>query len=92
MWSKKESSTTNPKIDLEEGSYSFYKPSRAHDLQFSNTNQSLLQSIHRALKMLKYNPNIRINKVNLRRKTEVKKFLKEIKFQEYRNRYFCGVE
>lgn len=68
-----------------EGSYSVHKSTYTYNLQFSNTNKSLLQDVHRALKMLKYNPNLRKNGVRLRRKKEIKKFLKEINFQEYRS-------
>lgn len=68
-----------------EGSYSVHKPSDAHIFQFSNLNKFLLQDVHRALKMLKYNPNIRKIRVNLRRKAEIKRLLKQIKFQEYRS-------
>jgi len=68
-----------------EGSYSVNKPTYTYNLQFSNTNKSLLKNVHRALKMLKYNPNLRKNTVRLRRKEEARKFLKEIRFQEYRS-------
>ncbi len=68
-----------------EGSYSVHKPTYTYNLQFSNTNKSLLKNVHQALKMLKYSPNLRKNAVRLRRKKEAKRFLKEIKFQEYRS-------
>lgn len=68
-----------------EGSYSVHLPTGAYNLQFSNTNTSLLKDVHQAIKMLKYNPNLRINAVRLRRKKETEKFIKEISFLEYRS-------
>jgi len=67
-----------------EGSYSIHKPTCTYNLQFSNINASLLKSVYFAIKMLKYNPNLRKNKVCLRRKSETESFCKLIKFRYYR--------
>lgn len=68
-----------------EGSYSIHRPTGTYNLQFSNTNQSLLKDVYLALGMLKYNPNLRKNAVRLRRKKETERLVKEIKFREYRS-------
>ncbi len=75
-----------------EGSLSVYLPSRAYIMSFSNSNQTLLEDVFKALKMLKYNPNLRTNKVNLRRRKEILRFCQQIRFSYYRGSNYCRVE
>jgi DNA-binding transcriptional regulator WhiA len=75
-----------------EGSLSVYRPSRAYIMSFSNNNKTLLEDVFRALKMLKYNPNLRTNKVNLRRRKEILGFCQQIRFFYYRGSNYCRVE
>ncbi len=67
-----------------EGSYSIHLPTCTYNLGFANNNQTLLKDVHQALKILKYTPHLRKNKVTLRRKNETESFAKLIKFKHYR--------
>ncbi|MDP3052502.1 MAG: LAGLIDADG family homing endonuclease [bacterium] len=66
-----------------EGSLSVHKPTCTYNFQFSNKNQSLLKNVENGLKLLGYNPEIRKTSTRLRKKLEVEKFRKLIKFRVY---------
>jgi len=67
-----------------EGSYSIHSPTCTYNFGFANNNKALLKDVHKALKILKYTPHLRKNKVTLRKKSETKSFAKLIKFKYYR--------
>jgi hypothetical protein len=67
-----------------EGSLSIHKPTCTYNLQFSNKNQSLLKAVADSMKVMGYHPEMRKTATRLRRKMEVAKFQKLIKFREYK--------
>lgn len=66
-----------------EGSLSIHKPTYTYNFQFSNKNQSLLKNVAKGLKLLGYHPEIRLTSIRLRKKAEVEKFRKLIRFRNY---------
>lgn len=66
-----------------EGSLSIHIPTGTYNFQFKNKNKSLLKIVLRSLKLLGYHPEIRINSIRLRKKTEVESFRKLIHFRVY---------
>lgn len=66
-----------------EGSLSIHPPTYTHNLQFSNRNISLLQIVGRGLRLLGYHPEFRSTSTRLRKKREVEKFLKQVRFRRY---------
>lgn len=68
-----------------EGSYSIHLPTCTYNFSFTNTNQTLLWDVYRALKSLGYNPNLRKRAARLRRKLETERFAKLIRFRYYRS-------
>lgn len=66
-----------------EGSLSIHLPTYTYNFQFSNKNQKLLDDVEKALRMLGFNPEVRSDKIRLRKKKEVFKFKELIKFREY---------
>lgn len=66
-----------------EGSLSIHKPTYTYNLQFSNTNSSLLKAVEKGLKSLGYRPEIRKKAVRLRKRAEIESFRKLSRFREY---------
>lgn len=66
-----------------EGSLSIHPPTYTYNLSFSNKNVSLLQTVGRGLQLLGYHPEYRSTAVRIRKKKEVEKFLKQVKFRKY---------
>lgn len=66
-----------------EGSLSIHLPTYTCNFQFCNTNKSLLQSVSSGLQFLGFHPEVRKYHVRLRKKVEVEKFRKMIKFRMY---------
>lgn len=66
-----------------EGSLSIHLQTYTYNFQFSNKNKSLLKVVENGLKILGYHPEIRKTSIRLRKKIEVEKFKKMIKFRVY---------
>jgi hypothetical protein len=66
-----------------EGSLSIHLPTYTYNFQFSNKNTSLLLIVEKALKLLGYHPEVRINAIRLRRKLEVESFKQLITYRSY---------
>ncbi len=66
-----------------EASLSIHKPTYTYNFSFSNRNPSLLRNVRECLARLGFHPEVRSNAIRLRRKEEVEKFRKLIKFREY---------
>lgn len=66
-----------------EASLSIHKPTCTYNFQFTNKNESLLNTVEWDLKKLGYHPERRKYSVRLRKKLEVEKFRKTIRFREY---------
>lgn len=66
-----------------DASLSYHKKTYTHNFCFSNVNQSLLDVVEDSLVGFGFHPERRINAVRLRRKLEVEKFAKMIKFRQY---------
>ena len=66
-----------------EGSLSVHRPSYTYNLQFSNKNKSLLNVVEKGLSKMGFHPEVRSDVVRIRKKSEVEKFLKIVKFREY---------
>ena len=66
-----------------EGSLSIHQLTYSYNLEFSNRNSSLLQIVGRGLKTLGYHPEFRTTSTRLRKKHEVEKFLKQVRFRAY---------
>lgn len=67
-----------------EGSLSIHLPTCTYNFSFSNKNQKLLDDVEKALRILGFNPEIRSDKIRLRKKKEVFTFKKLIRFREYK--------
>ena len=66
-----------------EGSLSIHLPTYTYNFAFSNRNQKLLDDVRKALVLLGFHPEVRIDAIRLRRKDEVKYFEKLISFRKY---------
>lgn len=66
-----------------EGSLSIHLPTYTYNFQFANKNQALLDNVERGLRILGFNPEVRSDKIRLRKKREVFRFKELIKFREY---------
>lgn len=66
-----------------EGSLSVHLPTCTYNFTFSNRNQKLLDDVQKALILLGFHPEVRIDAIRLRRKDEVKYFEKLISFRKY---------
>lgn len=66
-----------------EGSLSIHLPTSTYNFQFSNKNQALLDNVERGLRLLGFNPEVRSDKIRLRKKKEVESFKSLIRFREY---------
>jgi hypothetical protein len=66
-----------------EGSLSIHLPTYTYNFGFSNKNQKLLDDVEMALRILGFNPEVRSDKIRLRKKEEVFLFKKLINFRKY---------
>ena len=66
-----------------EGSLSIHLPTCTYNFAFSNKNQKLLDDVEKALKILGFNPEIRSDRIGLRKRGEVFAFKNLIRFREY---------
>ena len=66
-----------------EGSLSIHLPTYTYNFQFSNKNPTLLKEVKEALIILHFNPEVRSDKIRLRKKSEVFRFKKLINFRKY---------
>lgn len=84
VWQKKQFIIATLKGLFEaEGSLSIHKKSYTYNLSFSNYNKGLLDAVEKALKLLNFHPERRVNAIRLRRKNEVERFIELIKFRTY---------
>lgn len=66
-----------------EGSLSIHLPTYTYNFQFSNKNPTLLKEVKEGLIKLHFSPEVRSDKIGLRKKKEVFQFKKLINFREY---------
>lgn len=66
-----------------EGSYSVHLPTSTHKFSFANTNQSMLKNVIKLLKVLGFSPHFDLKRVQLSKRTEVERAIKEIEFRKY---------
>lgn len=66
-----------------EGSLNIHLPTYTYNFSFSNLNKSLLDFVYNSLVKFGFHPERRINAIRLRRKKEVERFAKLIKFRQY---------
>jgi DNA-binding transcriptional regulator WhiA len=66
-----------------EGSFCVHKPTYTYKFLFSNRNESLLENVYRALKILGFYPHKSQYKIQISRKEEVYKIKNLIKFRKY---------
>jgi len=66
-----------------EGSFCVHKPTCTYKFLFSNRNQSLLDNVYRALKILGFHPHVSQYKVQVSRREEVYKIKNLLKFRQY---------
>jgi len=67
-----------------EGSLSIHLPTCTYNFSFTNKNQKLLDDVEKALRNLGFNPEIRSDRIRLRKKKEVFIFKDLIRFREYK--------
>ncbi len=66
-----------------EGSYSVHLPTSTHKFNFANTNQSILKNVIKLLTVLGFSPHWDSRRVQLSRKSEVERAIKELEFRKY---------
>jgi hypothetical protein len=66
-----------------EGSYSVHLPTSTHKLNFSNTNQSMLKNVVKLLTVLGFSPHFDLKRVQLSKREEVERAIKELEFRKY---------
>ena len=66
-----------------EGSFCIHKPTYTYKFLFRNTNESLLNNVYRALKILGFHPHRSKNMIQISRKQEVYKIKDLINFRQY---------
>lgn len=66
-----------------EGSFCAHKPTYTYKFLFSNRNESLLENVYQALKILGFHPHRSKYKVQISKKEEVYKIKDLIKFRQY---------
>ncbi|MCX6703151.1 MAG: hypothetical protein NTV02_00465 [Candidatus Zambryskibacteria bacterium] len=66
-----------------EGSHSVHVPTCIYKVQFSNSNQSMLENVFTLVSRLGFHPHKSKNMIHLSRKAEVFKFLDVIEFRKY---------
>lgn len=66
-----------------EGSFSVHKPTCTYKFIFKNTNNSLLDNVYGALKLLDFHPHRSIYQIQISRKEEVYRVQKVLQFRKY---------
>lgn len=66
-----------------EGSLSIHLPTYTYNFAFTNRNQTLLDNVEKGLRILNFHPEVRSDKIRLRKKHEVFAFKKLISFRDY---------